>query len=253
MPRYLTEPAGRGAAKIYAPRSRPRGAFSGPESAAKLRPYWAVLYLLLALALLCAEGQHAPAADNPSAAPAPRAAKPTREISFGERALININNISMWFQRDGLSAHNPLADIAGVTYPRSTGTVVYQDGLVWGGRILDGVYPPLSRMPSENELGKAFDVSRITVRQALGDLARRVAIAPDTADYAHRICLLQNLWVAAIAASLFDRLNHQFQWLSRFSGIGFPLFHLCNADNDRGAVICCHMLILPYVLLFKAR
>ncbi|MEA3247926.1 MAG: GntR family transcriptional regulator, partial [Gemmatimonadota bacterium] len=35
------------------------------------------------------------------------------------------------------------------------------------GRILDGVYPPLSRMPSENELGKAFDVSRITVRQAL--------------------------------------------------------------------------------------
>ncbi|WP_134615262.1 GntR family transcriptional regulator, partial [Pseudomonas aeruginosa] len=33
------------------------------------------------------------------------------------------------------------------------------------GRILDGVYPPLSRMPSENELGKAFDVSRITVRQ----------------------------------------------------------------------------------------
>ena len=138
MTRYLTDPAGRGAAKIYAPRSRPRGAFSGPESAAKLRPYRAVLYLLLALALLCAEGQHAPAADNPSAAPAPRAAKPTREISFGERALININNISMWFQRDGLSAHNPLADIAGVTYPRSTGTVVYQDGLVWGGRILDG-------------------------------------------------------------------------------------------------------------------
>lgn len=40
------------------------------------------------------------------------------------------------------------------------------------GRILDGVYPPLSRMPSENELGKAFDVSRITVRQALGDLQK---------------------------------------------------------------------------------
>ena len=40
------------------------------------------------------------------------------------------------------------------------------------GRILDGVYPPLSRMPSENRLGKAFDVSRITVRQALGDLQK---------------------------------------------------------------------------------
>jgi len=39
-------------------------------------------------------------------------------------------------------------------------------------RILDGTYPPLSRMPSENELGQAFGVSRITVRQALGDLQK---------------------------------------------------------------------------------
>lgn len=39
-------------------------------------------------------------------------------------------------------------------------------------RILDGTYPPLSRMPSEAELGKLFDVSRITVRQALGDLQK---------------------------------------------------------------------------------
>lgn len=39
-------------------------------------------------------------------------------------------------------------------------------------RILDGTYPPLSRMLSEAELGKAFEVSRITVRQALGDLQK---------------------------------------------------------------------------------
>ncbi|WP_437880766.1 GntR family transcriptional regulator [Pseudomonas sp. LRF_L74] len=39
-------------------------------------------------------------------------------------------------------------------------------------RILDGTYPSHSRMPSEAELGKAFDVSRITVRQALGDLQK---------------------------------------------------------------------------------
>ncbi|MED5609123.1 GntR family transcriptional regulator [Pseudomonas sp. JH-2] len=39
-------------------------------------------------------------------------------------------------------------------------------------RILDGSYPPLSRMPSEAELGKAYAVSRITVRQALGDLQK---------------------------------------------------------------------------------
>lgn len=39
-------------------------------------------------------------------------------------------------------------------------------------RILDGTYPPHSRMPSENELGQAYGVSRITVRQALGDLQK---------------------------------------------------------------------------------
>jgi len=39
-------------------------------------------------------------------------------------------------------------------------------------QILDGTYPPGSRMPSESELGELFQVSRITVRQALGDLQK---------------------------------------------------------------------------------
>lgn len=39
-------------------------------------------------------------------------------------------------------------------------------------RILDGSYAPDSRMPSEAELGVIFGVSRITVRQALGDLQK---------------------------------------------------------------------------------
>lgn len=39
-------------------------------------------------------------------------------------------------------------------------------------RILDGSYPPHSQMPSESELGALFQVSRITVRQALGDLQK---------------------------------------------------------------------------------
>lgn len=40
------------------------------------------------------------------------------------------------------------------------------------GQILDGSYAPLSRMPSENELGTLYQVSRITVRQALNDLQK---------------------------------------------------------------------------------
>jgi GntR family transcriptional regulator len=38
------------------------------------------------------------------------------------------------------------------------------------GRILDGTYPPHAQLPSESEMIAAFNVSRITVRQALGDL-----------------------------------------------------------------------------------
>lgn len=39
-------------------------------------------------------------------------------------------------------------------------------------RILDGTYQPHQQMPSESELMSAFKVSRITVRQALGDLQK---------------------------------------------------------------------------------
>lgn len=39
-------------------------------------------------------------------------------------------------------------------------------------RILDGTYPPMSRVPSEHQLCEMFSVSRITVRQALGDLQK---------------------------------------------------------------------------------
>lgn len=39
-------------------------------------------------------------------------------------------------------------------------------------RIFDGTYGPHAQLPSENEMGAIFGVSRITVRQALSDLQR---------------------------------------------------------------------------------
>ncbi|HJV60387.1 MAG TPA: GntR family transcriptional regulator [Albitalea sp.] len=39
-------------------------------------------------------------------------------------------------------------------------------------RILDGSYAPHSQVPSESQMMAAFDVSRITIRQALGDLQK---------------------------------------------------------------------------------
>ena len=68
-----------------------------------------------------------------------RAAKAAQDQSnLGEQALININNMSMWFRRDGLTGHNPLDGNSGVTFPRSTDQVIYWDGLIWGGIVKDG-------------------------------------------------------------------------------------------------------------------
>ncbi|NIA54473.1 GntR family transcriptional regulator [Massilia sp. TW-1] len=43
-------------------------------------------------------------------------------------------------------------------------------------RIADGTYAPQARLPSEHEIGALLKVSRITVRQALGDLQKEGVI-----------------------------------------------------------------------------
>ncbi len=47
--------------------------------------------------------------------------------------LININNITTWLSADGKSNRTPRA-LTGVLYPRGTAGVLYQDGIVWGGK-----------------------------------------------------------------------------------------------------------------------
>ena len=47
--------------------------------------------------------------------------------------------------------------------------------------IVKGVLPNASRMPSEKELADGFDVSRITARRTLVELAAKVAASLDEA------------------------------------------------------------------------
>ena len=73
---------------------------------------------------------------------------PQNHISYNnsekvEWTLANINNLASWISWDGASGVNPLSSEAGTWYPRSTSTVVYQDGLLWGGFVRDGTQPEL--------------------------------------------------------------------------------------------------------------
>ncbi|MDA0336653.1 MAG: hypothetical protein O2782_15935 [bacterium] len=70
--------------------------------------------------------------------PAPAAKVAQEARAFGQRSLMNINNMSLWFQRDGNSANNPANGNSGVTFPKSTDQVIYQDGVIWGGIVNDG-------------------------------------------------------------------------------------------------------------------
>jgi len=48
-------------------------------------------------------------------------------------ALLNINNLAGWLRHDGISNRSPKNN-PGSTFPRGAANVVYQDGLVWGGK-----------------------------------------------------------------------------------------------------------------------
>jgi len=62
-------------------------------------------------------------------------------------------------------------------------------------RILNGSYKPLSQMPSEAQMMEKFSVSRITIRQALGDLQKEGLIfkVPGKGSFVAKPKAFQNL------------------------------------------------------------
>lgn len=57
------------------------------------------------------------------------------------QTLWNINDIAGWIRNDGYSGNNPFTGNSGVKYPRGTAGVIYQDGIVWGGRVFQSHWP----------------------------------------------------------------------------------------------------------------
>jgi hypothetical protein len=98
-----------------------------------------IMRRIAAAAAVAALGTAMLAAPAQARSEGPRAAaKVAQSAPWGERSLLNINNMSLWFKRDGFSARNPLNDNSGVTFPRSTDQIVFQDGMIWGGIVNDG-------------------------------------------------------------------------------------------------------------------
>jgi GntR family transcriptional regulator len=62
-------------------------------------------------------------------------------------------------------------------------------------RVLDGTYQPHSQMPSESQMMEAFSVSRITIRQAIGDLQKEGLIfkVPGKGSYVAKPKAFQSL------------------------------------------------------------
>ena len=82
------------------------------------------------------------------------AAKIVQSEQFnGETALMNINNMSMWFRSDGWSGRDPLTGNSGVSFPRGTDYAIFADGLIFGGYVRDGVEPALRVGGQTYEIG----------------------------------------------------------------------------------------------------
>jgi GntR family transcriptional regulator len=77
-------------------------------------------------------------------------------------------------------------------------------------RILDGTYQPHAQLPSESEIGTIFNVSRITVRQALSDLEREGVIfkIPGKGTFVSKSKAYQQLSQLEGFAEAMGRLGH---------------------------------------------
>ena len=162
-----------------------------------------------------------------------RAAKALQEDSAvsTEWTMLNINNMAMWIQSNGASAHNPTTGGAGVTFPRSTDQVIFQDGLIWGGRVIDGNPQELRVGGQTYSIGTVPGVIESKGVAQDSDTARLYRIRRDwaTADLRLDASEVLNKGLSEISAADEEAVRAQYErdWLEWPAELGAPFY-----DND---------------------
>lgn len=105
--------------------------------------------------------------------------------------ILNINTLSTWMRSDGLSNHSPTNDV-GVKYPRFTGGVIYQDGILWGGKAhLDAGRTTPAPFPSLRVGGNQYSTG---TRGGWIDGFRASATRVDTSHKDVRVFRIRRSW-----------------------------------------------------------
>ena len=92
----------------------------------------ALLLAILSLWVASAFAQDRPAIDKPTPRPVSASLNKTTGEPF--RQVLNINNWLSWFAANGNGNNPPSQQGDGGFYPRGTRWVIYEDGIVWGGK-----------------------------------------------------------------------------------------------------------------------
>ncbi len=163
-------------------------------------------------------------------APAAKLAQDEIEVST-QRTLLNINNMAMWIQSDGWSARNPLNSNSGVTYPRSTDQVIFQDGIIWGGRVQDGNDQDLRVGGQTYEIGTVPGVIESKGVAQDRETARLYRIRRDwaTADLRLDASEVLNIGLSQVTAAHEEAVRAQYErdWTEWPAELGAPYY-----DND---------------------
>ena len=89
------------------------------------------------------------AKENPKEREAGKNQSPPRVTGtdLGTYGMININNWELWLEDNGRSGYNPFISGDGGVFPKGTSFVIFQDGFIYGGKMVDAATGQLTAWP----------------------------------------------------------------------------------------------------------